>query len=331
MKPLSKKERSFSLMSLLTIFIIGVPFLLAYSSGYRLDFEDFSFVKTGGVFIHSNLSDANVFLNDEFSESGGTFLKNILVQNLKSNEIYSIRVEKDGYYPWYKDLLVSPNLVTEARVLMIPVKIPFEKIEQFVFVVNKDPKIKASTTKELTSDYEESLDMFTSTTTIPANNVVFKEQEIVIISTSTKTTSVKATTTKKIIIPDYLEKLKIENVETKKDLKEFNKMVSWLEDGNIHAVWSGDYESTPFFMCDTRGCRDKVIISLDTDIESYDFYPGRNDVFLVSSKNHIFAVEADDRSKQNMQVIYEGKNPEFLLKSSTIYVKDGQDLYKSEI
>jgi len=82
MKPLSKKQRSFSLRMLLVIFIVGVPFLLAYSSGYRINWEDLTFVKTGGVFIHSDLAGTNVFIDDEFSESGGTLLRNILVQNL---------------------------------------------------------------------------------------------------------------------------------------------------------------------------------------------------------------------------------------------------------
>lgn len=326
MKPLSKKQRSFSLIMLLTVFIVGVPILLAYSAGYRLDFEDFTFEKTGGFFIHSDLSETKVFVNEEYVEGGGRFLKNVLVQNLKSNEVYKIRVEKEGYLPWYKELLVSPNLVIEARVLMMPIEIPFEKVEQFEWVANTDPKIKATSTKVTTDEYTDSLEMFTSTTTVNKNVIVFEKE--IIKSTSTNP---KATSTVQIVVPDYLKDLNIPNIENKKQLKQYNKMIAWLENGDIHVVWSGDYESTPFFMCDIRGCRDKIIVSLDTDIRDFDFFPNRNDAFVVATQNHIFAVEADDRSKQNIQTIFEGKKPEFKLDSNTIFVKDGQDIFSAEI
>lgn len=326
MKPLSKKSRSTSLIVLLIIFIVAVPFLLAYSSGYRVDFSDFTFEKTGGVFIHSDLSETKVFINDEYVEAGGLFLKNVLVQNLKSNEIYSIRVEKEGYLPWYKKLIVSPNLVTEARILMMPIEIPFEKVEQFEWVPNKNPNVKATSTKTVTSDYEESLEIFTSTSTVSSNTIVFEKELI-----KATTTNTKATSTLQTIIPEYLEKLSVKDIENKKQLKEQNKMISWLEGGNIHTMWSGDKESTPFFMCDTESCKEKIIVSLDTDISYFDFYPNRNDAFIVATQNHIFAVEADDRSKQNIQTIFKGKKPEFRLQGNTILVKDGQDIYKAEI
>ncbi len=84
-------------------------------------------------------------------------------------------------------------------------------------------------------------------------------------------------------------------------------------------------------MCDTRGCRDEIIVSLDTDIRDFDFFPNRNDAFVVATQNHIFAVEADDRSRQNVQTIFKGKKPEFKLDGSTIFVKDGQDIFSAEI
>ncbi|MFA7193947.1 MAG: hypothetical protein WC087_03465 [Candidatus Paceibacterota bacterium] len=324
MKPLSKKQRSSSLILLLVIFLAGVPILLTYSSGYRVDWDNFSFVKTGGIFVHSDLSGANVFIDDEFSESGGVLLKNILVQNLKSNETYKIRVEKEGYATWYKELFVHPNLVTEARVLMLPTDIPFEKIDKFSIVANTDPKIKATSTKVANEEYDETLDIFTSTTTPDKNLLVF-EKEII------KSTSTKATSTTQIKIPEYLEKLNIKDLETKKGLREDSKMIAWLEAGDIHMVWTGDYQSTPFFFCDIRGCRDQIIISLDSDIRSFDFFPNRNDVFVVATGKHVFAVEADDRSKPNVQTIFKGVKPDFKLDGNTIFVKDGQDLYRAEI
>ncbi len=333
MKPLSKKRRSFSLGFLFLIFIISIPFLLAYSSGYRLDWENLTFEKTGGFFIHSDLSDTRLFVDEEFAESGGLLLRNILVQNLKSNQSYQIRVEKDGYLPWYKELNVYPNIVTEARILMLPIEIPFKKIEQFTETETLDKDQKSTTTRTLNKEYEDTLAIFTSTTTPDRNLVVFKEEIIVSTSsaTSTKTTSTKPATSSKIIIPDYLNKLNIKDIENKKQLRESGKMIAWLESGDIQVYWTGEVKATPFFFCNIRDCKNNIKVSLNTDISQFDFYPNRDDAFIVATQNHIFAVEADDRSRQNLQTIFKGEKPEFKLRGNTIFIKDGQELYRAEI
>lgn len=326
MKPLSAKRRSLSMVFLFFIFLAAVPFLLSYSAGYRFDLDDLAFVKTGGVFIHSDISETKIFLNGEFTESNGVILRNTLIKNLKSNEVYSIRVEKDGYLPWYKDLIVYPNLVTEAKILMIPTEIPFEAVNKFVVV--QSTSTKATSTKVLNPEFKDIEELFNpATSTVATTSVASK------ILNNTTQNILPASTTKFIqsFVPDYLKKIGINNIEDKEQFKESNKIVSWLEQGNIHVMWAGDRQSSPFYFCDIRGCRDKILISLDTEIKYFDFFPGRNDAFVVMTENHIFAVETDDRSRQNLQTIYEGKNPQFRLVGNTIFIKDGQELYKAEI
>lgn len=325
MKPLSKKRRSFSLFFLFFVFIISIPVLLAYSAGYRVNWEDLSVVKTGGIFIHSDLSGVNIFIDDEYFESGGVLLRNVLVQNLKSNQSYKIRVEKEGYLPWYKELFIYPNIVTEGRILMLPIEIPFEKIEKFLAddSAKTSTTTKATTTKLTNSEYTEVFSMFSATSTPDRNLIVFEEE--IIRSTTTKATS------SKIIVPEHLAKLEIKDIEKKKQLRESNKIIAWLEAGDIQVFWTGEYESTPFYFCDIRDCKDNIKVSLKSDIRQFDFFPNRNDAFLVATGAHIFAIEADNRSEPNLQVVYEGKNPQFKLDGSTIFVKDGQELYKAEI
>jgi hypothetical protein len=68
MKPLTKKQRSTSMLILALIFILAAPVILLYSIGYRLD-SDYSLQKTGGVFIHSDVSSTSVFVDKEFFKS----------------------------------------------------------------------------------------------------------------------------------------------------------------------------------------------------------------------------------------------------------------------
>jgi hypothetical protein len=328
MKPLSKKSRKIILIFLSVIFIIVAPILFLVSSGYRIDFKDFNFVKTGGIFIYSDLIGTKVFLDGEFVKNNGIFLRNTLIQNLKSEDIYKMRVEKEGYYTWYKDLIVYPNLVTEARVILIPKDINFEKINEFLVDSNSSSISKATTSldkKLLNPEYSNISELFLGE--INTEELIFpvekeeKEEDV-----STTTLSLEDN-----LLPDYILELNIEDIENKKLLKESGRILTWLENGDINVMWAGKEGSTPFYFCDIRGCRDRILVSLDTDISYYDFFPGRNDVLIVSTENHVFAVEIDDRSKQNIQKIYEGESPEFRIVRNTIFIKDAGDLYQAEI
>lgn len=320
MKPLSARRRNASLIGLLLAFLVGAPFLIAYSTGYRFSFEQFSFVETGGVFIYSDLANTRVFIDDEFIESNGTILRNTLIQNLESERVYHVRVEKDGYLPWYKDLYVYPNLVTEGRILMLPITIPFTEITPTLEPTSTSTK--PSKTALPNPEYVAATELF-ATTTIekePLLNIEVPFNDLL-----------NASTTDTALLPDYLRALNIPDLATKEQLQEQGRMVAWLEGGNIHATWADSRESTPFFFCDIRGCRDRVFVSLDTNIEHFAFFPGRNDAFIVETENHIFAVEADDRSRQNLQTIYAGVSPTFRLVGNTIYVMDEEVLYKAEL
>jgi hypothetical protein len=133
MKPLSKTKRTFMLSLLSLAFIIFVPLLLLYSTGYRFD-NSFQIVKTGGIFLHSNSASTSVYLDDEFIEDNGLILRNTLIQDLTPNESYRIAVLKEDFHNWEKDLFVLPNLVTEANVLLWPSEVEFIEIQPTILV-----------------------------------------------------------------------------------------------------------------------------------------------------------------------------------------------------
>lgn len=325
MKPLSNNYRNTSVLVMLIVFIFVAPFLIAYSIGYRFSFDKLSFFETGGIFIHTELSNTRVFIDDKLVESTGLLSKNTLVQNLTSERLYHVRVEKDEHRSWSKELYVYPNLVTEGRPLMLDTDIAFESIS--ATLAPQSTSTKPVRTALPNPEYVAATELFATTTV--AKDQVFDLVESVEALLATTSTTTASTSPK--IIPGYLRALKIPDITTKEQLQERWRTIAWLEDGNIHIMWAGDSENVPFYFCDVRGCRDKVLVSLDTDITHFSFFPGRNDVFIVATQNHIFAVEADDRSKQNVETIYEGKKPTFRLMGNTIYVRDVEALYKAEI
>jgi len=76
--------------------------LLFYSQGYRYDWQRQQFYKIGAIKLASNPSRADIILNGEYV--GKT---DDLVHNLKAG-IYNLKISKDRYLPWQKDVEVLP-------------------------------------------------------------------------------------------------------------------------------------------------------------------------------------------------------------------------------
>lgn len=118
MRPLSKRRRRFYLIVLTALFFISVPAALLYSSGYRYK-SGFGLVKTGGVYLSVPYTDAIVSLNG--AEIGTTrFLnKSFYIDDLAASS-YVVHVERKGAHPWFRTLVVEPQLVTRAEVVLVP-------------------------------------------------------------------------------------------------------------------------------------------------------------------------------------------------------------------
>ncbi|MBU1102184.1 PEGA domain-containing protein [Patescibacteria group bacterium] len=100
------------------IFIILTPPTILYSVGYSYDFQKQAFVQMGGIYLKSSPSDAQILINGKDSSVTPRLISRL------SPKIYNVSVVKDGFYPWQKNLEVSPTIVTEARnIFLFPKKI----------------------------------------------------------------------------------------------------------------------------------------------------------------------------------------------------------------
>lgn len=338
MKPLSDSTRNRFMLLLVGVFVVAAPFVIGYASGFRFD-GAFSLVKTGGVFIHSNEPNTRIFIDDEFVESNGFLLRNTLVQNLTPGKTYTVRVEKDNYYWWEKTLYVRPNLVTEARLLMLPREHVWNEIFATTTLdVDPDALIEATTSSGIAVD-----DIATTTASSSVANpeyealVEFFEEDRQQFEVDVATTTLVATTTGKgrlatttlvasttivteIQLPEYFDKEEYELIdfETKQLLREKGRVAAWLQDGNVYAVWLGEEYAKPFYFC-VLTCKNTIVVDWVDPIKRFAFYPDRDDVVLVLNDKGLHAVELDDRSRQNIQTLIEGENLDFR-------VRDGSDI-----
>ena len=80
--------------SILLITIIAI----FWARGFKPNFQDGSIERTGLVVITSEPTGANVYLDDRLTSATNT---NIAFLDPKT---YNIRIEKDGYTPWQKEI-----------------------------------------------------------------------------------------------------------------------------------------------------------------------------------------------------------------------------------
>lgn len=326
MNPLTTKQRSRSFLLLVLIFIIIAPLILLYSFGYRLD-SSYTLQKTGGVFIHSDIANSSVFIDGKYFKNSGIFIRNTLIQNLTPNKKYKIKVQKNGYQSWIKDMAVYPSIVSEGRVLLLPNKFETREILPYI-----DPQFGATTTpptkskiKPTNAEYMDAFELFASSTK------KIKKPNTVVASTTVATSVVSV---QKSELELFFESIGIEEYETLPNLIVNGKEVSWIENGNITLEWMSDLSTIPYYYCDgkERKCSKEITLDWQNDILRFAYLPGRNDVWIVLVPDGIYAVEVDGRTARNIQKIYEEKNVDFrLTKNDRLLVKQDKEIFEVTI
>lgn len=117
-----RKQLSVSLL-IFILLIIGTVLAVFYGRGYRLDLGQGSpKVSKTGLLVATSLPDgAQVFINGNLSTATNSTL------DLTPGE-YTVKITKEGYFPWEKKLRVVKELVTKADALLIPTAPKLESI-----------------------------------------------------------------------------------------------------------------------------------------------------------------------------------------------------------
>ena len=160
-----------------------------YSQGYRFDVKKFQFVETGGLYIKTFPEEAHLYINDEYINKTSFFTRDILVQNLLPDS-YNIRIEKDGYHLWEKNLEIESKKVTEAKyIILFDEKNIFNNIENDIssFYPNDNQILLLNNLNELLLYRPSGIEKILNATQSPDNieNILFLSNENIVIKTST--------------------------------------------------------------------------------------------------------------------------------------------------
>ncbi len=111
------------------LFIIIGASVVLYSYGYRIDFETLQIRKTGAVSVKTEPRDIIIKLNNKvYPDKSNMVQSETLITDLIP-KLYHLKVEKAGYFAYYKDLKVEPSIVARAlNILLVPKEIQSEDL-----------------------------------------------------------------------------------------------------------------------------------------------------------------------------------------------------------
>ncbi len=242
-QPLSYKNRNRTFIFLLLIFMVSIPLLYLYATGYRFDFAmPSNFVGTGGLYVAVERTGAEIYIDGELVRETRVFRRAFYAQNLDP-KTHRVHVQKEGHHTWVKELPVTPHLVTEAQAFNLPVSPQVRVISEWNSATGSPiirtalitasttndvlaTSTKATTTFMINSEYVTLIEHFGTTTEEKKEETLIKRLEGALTATTTPEEIIEATTT-----------------------KETNGVRLYEASERLYAAWVGPFEQMPYYYC----------------------------------------------------------------------------------
>lgn len=254
------KHRSRFFWVLVVVFLIALPSLIFYTTGYRLSFEneETSIVPTGGVYVTTDKLDVAVYLDEKEVDRPRLFRSAYYIQNIQVGQ-HRIVVQRPDLQTWVKVLPVDPYIVTEVAAFNMPVQPHVRPItryvtatgtaiyrgvtasssaELFVKATSTVPFAIATSTATSTLVFNEEFEyvssLFGTTSTSTSSKSVFEQVPDEVELFSFATTSQEIATTSTTTVPQRIIRGDMELVVNGEEL---------------YAVWLGSEKSVPYYFC----------------------------------------------------------------------------------
>lgn len=288
MEPLSLKTRRLFAVGSFFLFVLVLPVVALYASGYRL--SGLSLVTTGGIHISTPISGVSIFLNGEEVDRSNLFSKSFFFDNLDPGS-YVVQTSIEGYVPWSKNISVESRLVTDVAMLAVPQ--PFRILELVEATTTEPVALTATSTLKYIeaaayADFEEE---FLATTT---------EDEIV-ASTSEEVAELPSDTQSGVSL--------------------------YVREGDLSARWERSTPPPSIFCTKPSACVEEFFIEKGAGtVGDARFFKGG--VLYRTLESGVFFSELDVRQPRLQVSVYSSPESEYRVINNTLYIKDGSQLYE---
>lgn len=358
-KPLSERSRVFIFRVLAFVFALAMPLFVFYATGYRIDLGAArNIITVGGLYISADAQNIRIVVDDEPIYNMRLFQNAAYVQNVAAG-MHEVRVEREGLRTWVKELPVYPHIVTEAHALNMPVVPQIRFVPRWLTATGlpvlirpagtPDPFLHASTTNTVIATTSQSLRGYTE-------NSEHEYLESLFASSSERAPERAVDVFRQNFM--FNGDVALDPAATTTKISRDVRLSE--DDGEIYAEWIGPSGDIPYYYCVThtsatstsalygahvyedlvdefgsdrlesaelqgaRLCRDTIRIDrMRQDVYWFDFLPGTSHHVLMLLETGLYATEVDDRSWQNVQLLYPGTNLEVIVDGGQIYIFDG--------
>ncbi len=113
MEPLSKYRTLFSVTVAVVLLIIAVV-VIFWARGFKPNLTTRGIDRTGQIVANSTPEGASVYLNDRLMSATDTTI------GFLDPGIYKVKIQKEGYFSWEKEVFVRADLVSQINALLFP-------------------------------------------------------------------------------------------------------------------------------------------------------------------------------------------------------------------
>ena len=112
---MTRETRRLIFLVFVGIFIILVPVIILYAWGIHYNVNQGNFFDTGGIYLKSLPSKADIYVDGVLKGKTSDFVRNL------RPKIYNVKVIKNEYYTWQKNMIIEPGIVTKANnIFLVP-------------------------------------------------------------------------------------------------------------------------------------------------------------------------------------------------------------------
>src|SRR5687768_15827464 len=102
---MTQRTRLIILLVSAALFLAITPYILLYSLGYRINFQDLSLIPTGGMYVKAEPQGTTITIDTNKPQTTGLLSSYVFLQNLRPG-LHTVLIQKDGYYDYQKTLSV---------------------------------------------------------------------------------------------------------------------------------------------------------------------------------------------------------------------------------